>query len=169
MGVYVIDQPEDQISQVAIKKHVLGAFKRMSANRQVLMITHNPLFVVNLDVDNVIVSRAAKMGKLTKSGLWNTNATTTRCSTLWPRPLKGVPTLSGNDSSAMAQKAYKVGLKDGKIAIEGIDGFSIDVEDPKLGKLYSALFADVNEPTTITLEPAIELKQDRKASLSLKA
>ena len=68
--------------------------------------------------------------------------------------------MSGNDSSAMAQKAYKVGLKDGKIAIEGIDGFSIDVEDPKLnvGKLYSALFADVNEPTTITLEPAIELK-----------
>ena len=74
--------------------------------------------------------------------------------------------MSGNDSSAIAQKAYKVGLKDGKIAIEGIDGFSIDVEDPKLnvGKLYSALFADVNEPTTITLEPAIELKQDRKAS-----
>lgn len=43
----------------------------------------------------------------------------------------------GNDSNAMAQKAYKVGLKDGKIAIEGVDGFSIDVEDPKLnvGKL----------------------------------
>lgn len=54
-GVYVIDQPEDQISQVAIKEHVLDAFKRMGANRQVLMITHNPLFVVNLDVDNVIV------------------------------------------------------------------------------------------------------------------
>lgn len=166
MGVYVIDQPDDQISQVAIKKHVLGAFKRMSANRQVLMITHNPLFVVNLDVDNVIVLARGEDGKIdVKSGLWNTNATTTRCSTLWPRPLKGVPTLSGNDSSAMTQKACKVGLKDGKIAIEKIDGFSIDVEDPKLnvGKLYSALFADVNEPTTISLEPAIELKQDRKA------
>lgn len=51
--------------------------------------------------------------------------------------------MSGNDSNAMAQKAYKVGLKDGKIAIKGVDGFSIDVEDPKLnvGKLYSALFA----------------------------
>ena len=71
----------------------------------------------------------------------------------------------GNDSNAMAQKAYKGGLKDGKIAIEGVDDFSIDIEDPKLnvGKLYSALFADVNEPTTISLEPAIELKQDRKA------
>lgn len=71
----------------------------------------------------------------------------------------------GNDSNAMAQKAYKVGLKDGKIAIEGVDGFSIDVEDPKLnvGKLYSALFAGIDRPTTISLEPLTELKQDRKA------
>ncbi|MDY4988649.1 MAG: hypothetical protein SO105_03790, partial [Ellagibacter isourolithinifaciens] len=69
MGVYVIDQPEDQISQVAIKKHVLDAFKRMSANRQVLMITHNPLFVVNLDVDNVIVLARGEDGKIdVKSG-----------------------------------------------------------------------------------------------------
>lgn len=68
-GVYVIDQPEDQISQVAIKKHVLGAFKRMSANRQVLMITHNPLFVVNLDVDNVIVLARGEDGRIdVKSG-----------------------------------------------------------------------------------------------------
>lgn len=68
-GVYIIDQPEDQISQVAIKKHVLGAFKRMSTNRQVLMITHNPLFVVNLDVDNVIVLARGEDGKIDiKSG-----------------------------------------------------------------------------------------------------
>lgn len=98
-------------------------------------------------------------------GLWNKNATTTRYSTLWPRPLKEVLKLLGNDSNAMAQKAYKVGLKDGKIAIEGVDGFSIDVEDPKLnvGKLYSALFAGIDEPTTISLEPTTELKQDLKA------
>ena len=63
-GVYIIDQPEDQISQVAIKEHVLGAFKRMSANRQILMITHNPLFVVNLDVDNVIVLARGEDGKI---------------------------------------------------------------------------------------------------------
>ena len=52
-----------------------------------------------------------------------------------------------------------------KIAIEGVDGFSIDVEDPKLnvGKLYSALFAGIDEPTTISLEPTTELKQDLKA------
>lgn len=73
--------------------------------------------------------------------------------------------MSGNDSSAMAQKAYKVGLKDGKVAIEGADGFSIDVEDPKLnvGKLYSALFVGIDSPTIISLEPTTELKQDRKA------
>lgn len=68
-GIYIIDQPEDQISQVAIKEHVLGAFKRMSSNRQVLMITHNPLFVVNLDVDNVIVLARDKNGIIdVKSG-----------------------------------------------------------------------------------------------------
>lgn len=68
-GVYIIDQPEDQISQVAIKEHVLDAFKRMSANRQVLMITHNPLFVVNLDVDNVIVLARGENEKIdVKSG-----------------------------------------------------------------------------------------------------
>lgn len=68
-GVYIIDQPEDQISQVAIKEHVLGAFKRMSANRQILMITHNPLFVVTLDVDNVIVLARGQDGEIdVKSG-----------------------------------------------------------------------------------------------------
>lgn len=68
-GVYIIDQPEDQISQVAIKEHVLGAFKRMGANRQILMITHNPLFVVNLDVDNVIVLARGQDGEIdVKSG-----------------------------------------------------------------------------------------------------
>ena len=73
--------------------------------------------------------------------------------------------LSGNDSNAMAQKAYKVGLKHGRIAIEGVDDFSIDIEDPKLnvGKLYYALFAGIDKPTRISLQPTIELKQDRKA------
>ena len=73
--------------------------------------------------------------------------------------------MSGSDSNAMVQKTYRVGLKDGKIAIEGVDGFSIAVEDPKLnvGKLYTALFAGLDRPTTIFLEPTTELRQDRKA------
>ena len=53
-GIYMIDQPEDQISQMSIKEHVLIAFKKMASRRQVILITHNPQFVVNLDVDNVV-------------------------------------------------------------------------------------------------------------------
>ena len=53
-GVYIIDQPEDHISQKAIKDKVLGQFRRMGETRQVIMVTHNPQFIVNLDVDNVI-------------------------------------------------------------------------------------------------------------------
>lgn len=53
-GMYFIDQPEDQISQPAIKTVVLGCFKEIGEARQVLLVTHNPQFIVNLDVDNVI-------------------------------------------------------------------------------------------------------------------
>ena len=53
-GIYIVDQPEDNISQKAIKDYVLDRFKTMSYNRQIIMVTHNPQFIVNLDVDNVI-------------------------------------------------------------------------------------------------------------------
>lgn len=53
-GVYLIDQPEDDVSPSAIKKYLLKDFKHMGRDRQILLITHNPQFVVNLDVDNVI-------------------------------------------------------------------------------------------------------------------
>lgn len=53
-GIYLIDQPEDHISQKAIKEKVLEQFRRMGQTRQVIMVTHNPQFIVNLDVDNVI-------------------------------------------------------------------------------------------------------------------
>lgn len=53
-GIYVIDQPEDDISQSGIKNNIIKNFKDMSNYRQIIMITHNPQFVVNLDVDNVI-------------------------------------------------------------------------------------------------------------------
>lgn len=53
-GIYFIDQPEDHISQKAIKDNVLDQFRRMGSSRQVIMVTHNPQFIVNLDVDNVI-------------------------------------------------------------------------------------------------------------------
>ncbi len=67
-GVYIIDQPEDNVSQLAIKSYLLTCFKEMGENRQVIIVTHNPQFIVNLDVDNLIyLSR--KSGKfLIQSG-----------------------------------------------------------------------------------------------------
>lgn len=53
-GIYIVDQPEDHISQKAIKDKVLNQFRRMGENRQVIMVTHNPQFIINLDVDNVV-------------------------------------------------------------------------------------------------------------------
>lgn len=53
-GIYIVDQPEDGVSQKAINEFVLKHFKVMSKNRQIIMVTHNPQFIVNLDVDNVI-------------------------------------------------------------------------------------------------------------------
>lgn len=63
-GIYIIDQPEDQISQTSIKSYVLDSFKRMAERRQVILVTHNPQFVVNLDVDNVIAIKKDEGGPL---------------------------------------------------------------------------------------------------------
>lgn len=62
-GIYIVDQPEDQISQKAIKESVLREFRDIASSRQVILITHNPQFIVNLDVDNVIFI-GQKDGKL---------------------------------------------------------------------------------------------------------
>lgn len=53
-GIYIIDQPEDNISQKSIREYLLNRFRIMGENRQVIIVTHNPQFIVNLDVDNVI-------------------------------------------------------------------------------------------------------------------
>lgn len=53
-GIYIVDQPEDDVSQKAIKDSLIADFKNMSSERQIILVTHNPQFVVNLDVDNVI-------------------------------------------------------------------------------------------------------------------
>lgn len=63
-GVYIIDQPEDNVSQPAIKEYLLDCFKTMGENRQVLMVSHNPQFIVNLDVDNIIFVSSSDDGKL---------------------------------------------------------------------------------------------------------
>ena len=63
-GMYIIDQPEDNISQKSIREYLLDRFKVMGENRQVIIVTHNPQFIVNLDVDNVIYIGRDEMGKL---------------------------------------------------------------------------------------------------------
>lgn len=61
-GIYIIDQPEDDVSQNSIKEYLLDNFKLMGKNRQLIIITHNPQFIVNLDVDNVIAIQKNENG-----------------------------------------------------------------------------------------------------------
>ena len=63
-GVYIIDQPEDNVSQPSIKAYLLDCFKTMGENRQVIMVSHNPQFIVNLDVDNLIFISKSSDGKM---------------------------------------------------------------------------------------------------------
>ena len=63
-GIYIIDQPEDNVSQPAIKEYLLDCFRAMGENRQVIMVSHNPQFIVNLDVDNIIYLFCGEDGKL---------------------------------------------------------------------------------------------------------
>lgn len=68
IDVFVIDQPEDNISNFRIEKHLIKFFNNIRDKKQILIVTHNPLLVVNLDVDNVLCLEN-KSGKLAiKSG-----------------------------------------------------------------------------------------------------
>lgn len=57
--LYIVDQPDDDISHLKLKSDVINIMRRMSDNKQVLFITHKPELVVNLDVDNVIILKQA--------------------------------------------------------------------------------------------------------------
>lgn len=52
--VILIDQPEDDISMKRIENYLIEYFNSVRDKKQVIFVTHNPLLVVNLDVDNVI-------------------------------------------------------------------------------------------------------------------
>ena len=52
--VLMIDQPEDNISNNRIAEKLVKYFNDVRKSRQLIIVTHNPLLVVNLDVDNVI-------------------------------------------------------------------------------------------------------------------
>lgn len=59
----LVDQPEDDISHSKINSELASYLNTLRATHQIIMITLNPLLVVNLDVDNVIVLEV-KAGKL---------------------------------------------------------------------------------------------------------
>lgn len=53
--LYIVDQPDDDISHLKLNSDVINIMRRMGNSKQVLFITHKPELVVNLDVDNVII------------------------------------------------------------------------------------------------------------------
>jgi len=53
--IFIIDQPEDDVSQSRISTDLISSLKYLSKKAQIILVTHNPQLVVNLDADNVIV------------------------------------------------------------------------------------------------------------------
>lgn len=53
-SVILIDQPEDDINPRRIEKYLVNYLGEVRDKKQVILVTHNPLLVINLDVDNVI-------------------------------------------------------------------------------------------------------------------
>lgn len=56
-SVFLIDQPEDHISNNNISKKLLSYFNSIRNKKQIIIVTHNPLLVVNQDVDHVVFVR----------------------------------------------------------------------------------------------------------------
>jgi len=53
-NILMIDQPEDNISNIKINSELIYYLNSIRDQKQIILVTHNPLLVVNLDVDNVI-------------------------------------------------------------------------------------------------------------------
>jgi len=58
----IIDQPEDNISNNKISSELIKYLNnlRLNSNKQIIFVTHSPILVVNLDVDNVIFLKKDK-------------------------------------------------------------------------------------------------------------
>lgn len=54
VDVFLLDQPEDNISNTKIVEELINYLNSLRHEKQLIFVTHNPLLVVNLDVDNVI-------------------------------------------------------------------------------------------------------------------
>lgn len=53
-NIFMIDQPEDNLSSKNIANYLVKYFNSIRYKTQIILVTHNPILVVNLDVDNVI-------------------------------------------------------------------------------------------------------------------
>lgn len=62
--LYIVDQPDDDISHLKLNSDVINIMRRMGDSKQVLFITHKPELVVNLDVDNVIILKQDDKDKI---------------------------------------------------------------------------------------------------------
>jgi len=54
-SIFIIDQPEDDVSQSRISSDLISSLKNLSKTSQIILVTHNPQLVVNLDADNIII------------------------------------------------------------------------------------------------------------------
>lgn len=62
--LYIVDQPGDDVSQNRIDSELNEILRQMRQSKQILMVTHKPQLVVNLDVDNVICITCDESGAL---------------------------------------------------------------------------------------------------------
>ena len=53
-SMLLLDQPEDHISNNNISKKLIKYFNALRDKKQIIIVTHNPLLVVNQDVDQVL-------------------------------------------------------------------------------------------------------------------
>lgn len=60
--VFIVDQPEDNISNQRISSDLIEYLADLRRRSQVIIVTHSPLLVVNLDADNVIALKSGKKG-----------------------------------------------------------------------------------------------------------
>lgn len=60
--VFIVDQPEDNISNQRIISDLIEYLADLRRRSQVIIVTHSPLLVVNLDADNVIALKSGKKG-----------------------------------------------------------------------------------------------------------
>jgi energy-coupling factor transporter ATP-binding protein EcfA2 len=62
----IIDQPEENLDPESVYDELVTLFRRASARRQIIMVTHNANLVVNTDVDQVLVAHCGSLseGKL---------------------------------------------------------------------------------------------------------